>query len=317
MNETNSYFKFMTNILVHPREREIYVAFLKKYTKDAMVPTMRLVIAGLIMLGILIFSAWLLLTDLDRFKYFVIPVFILDIASIQLAYYYIISSRRKSMLASIITMLTLKLSEKVRLKSSKFGELNTLGIKSFKRGYLLFEDGDYGVCYATVGQLDKTTLPQVAEQVHGVRSQYLISRNDTSHEMTITSIKRLNVDRQIDYYKSVYQANNTDPSSLTQAWSKYMSQMIKEEMENKVAKNEVSIYQYLILRDVDPQSLAKSQQMFELACADGMYASVRLIVNAEEFLSSVGTLTMISKKGENLYVEKEEQERSAKKFERQ
>ena len=224
-----------------------------------------------------------------------------------------ISSRKKSMLSSVMTLLLMKVSEKIRLGSTKYGELQTLGIKSFKKGYLLFEDGDYGVCYAFAGQLGKSTLPEVANQVHQIRFDYLVSRSDTSHETTFTSIKQLNVDKQVEYYKMIYDINSGD--SIVNMWNRYMSKMIKEEVENKIAKNEVSIYQYLILREPNAKDLTKSMQLLDLAASDGMYASLRKVETAKELIDSIGAVSLISRKGSMSYVEKEE--RQKEKFERQ
>ena len=306
-------YKFMTNILVRAQDKETYVKLLKKVTKDALVPTNRIIFSGAIVLATLVFTLWLTFSDIDRLLYVALPCILLVIGSIWISYYLMISSRKKSMLSSVMTLLLMKVSEKIRLGSTKYGELQTLGIKSFKKGYLLFEDGDYGVCYAFAGQLGKSTLPEVANQVHQIRFDYLVSRSDTSHETTFTSIKQLNVDKQVEYYKMIYDINSGD--SIVNMWNRYMSKMIKEEVENKIAKNEVSIYQYLILREPNAKDLTKSMQLLDLAASDGMYASLRRVENAKELIDSIGAVSLISRKGSMSYVEKEE--RQKEKFERQ
>lgn len=306
-------YKFMTNILVRARDKETYVKLLKKVTKDALVPTNRIIFSGVIVLATLVFTLWLTFSDIDRLLYVALPCILLVIGSIWISYYLMISSRKKSMLSSVMTLLLMKVSEKIRLGSTKYGELQTLGIKSFKKGYLLFEDGDYGVCYAFAGQLGKSTLPEVANQVHQIRFDYLVSRSDTSHETTFTSIKQLNVDKQVEYYKMIYDINSGD--SIVNMWNRYMSKMIKEEVENKIAKNEVSIYQYLILREPNAKDLTKSMQLLDLAASDGMYASLRRVETAKELIDSIGAVSLISRKGSMSYVEKEE--RQKEKFERQ
>lgn len=306
-------YKFMTNILVRAQDKETYVKLLKKVTKDALVPTNRIIFSGAIVLATLVFTLWLTFSDIDRLLYVALPCILLVIGSIWISYYLMISSRKKSMLSSVMTLLLMKVSEKIRLRSTKYGELQTLGIKSFKKGYLLFEDGDYGVCYAFAGQLGKSTLPEVANQVHQIRFDYLVSRSDTSHETTFTSIKQLNVDKQVEYYKMIYDINSGD--SIVNMWNRYMSKMIKEEVENKIAKNEVSIYQYLILREPNAKDLTKSMQLLDLAASDGMYASLRRVETAKELIDSIGAVSLISRKGSMSYVEKEE--RQKEKFERQ
>lgn len=306
-------YKFMTNILVRAQDKETYVKLLKKVTKDALVPTNRIIFSGAIVLATLVFTLWLTFSDIDRLLYVALPCILLVIGSIWLSYYLMISSRKKSMLSSVMTLLLMRMSEKIRLRSTKYGELQTLGIKSFKKGYLLFEDGDYGVCYAFAGQLGKSTLPEVANQVHQIRFDYLVSRSDTSHETTFTSIKQLNVDKQVEYYKMIYDINSGD--SIINMWNRYMSKMIKEEVENKIAKNEVSIYQYLILREPNAKDLTKSMQLLDLAASDGMYASLRRVETAKELIDSIGAVSLISRKGSMSYVEKEE--RQKEKFERQ
>lgn len=306
-------YKFMTNILVRAQDKETYVKLLKKVTKDALVPTNRIIFSGAIVLATLVFTLWLTFSDIDRLLYVALPCILLVIGSIWISYYLMISSRKKSMLSSVMTLLLMRVSEKIRLGSTKYGELQTLGIKSFKKGYLLFEDGDYGVCYAFAGQLGKSTLPEVANQVHQIRFDYLVSRSDTSHETTFTSIKQLNVDKQVEYYKMIYDINSGD--SIINMWNRYMSKMIKEEVENKIAKNEVSIYQYLILREPNAKDLTKSMQLLDLAASDGMYASLRKVETAKELIDSIGAVSLISRKGSMSYVEKEE--RQKEKFERQ
>ena len=306
-------YKFMTNILVRAQDKETYVKLLKKVTKDALVPTNRIIFSGAIVLATLVFTLWLTFSDIDRLLYVALPCILLVIGSIWISYYLMISSRKKSMLSSVMTLLLMKVSEKIRLGSTKYGELQTLGIKSFKKGHLLFEDGDYGVCYAFAGQLGKSTLPEVANQVHQIRFDYLVSRSDTSHETTFTSIKQLNVDKQVEYYKMIYDINSGD--SIVNMWNRYMSKMIKEEVENKIAKNEVSIYQYLILREPNAKDLTKSMQLLDLAASDGMYASLRRVETAKELIDSIGAVSLISRKGSMSYVEKEE--RQKEKFERQ
>ena len=224
-------FKFMTNILVRAQDKEIYIKLLKKVTKDALAPTNRIIASGLVILSTLVVALWLMFSDLDRFVYVSIPSILLTIGAVWIAYYLTISSRKKSMLSSVMTLMLMRLSERIRLRSARYGELSSLGIKSFKKGYILFDDGDYGVCYAFAGQLGKSTLPEVANLIHQIKHDYLVSRSDTSHEMTITSVKKLNVDKQIEYYKEIYNVNVGNEN--VNVWNRYMSQMIKEEVEER------------------------------------------------------------------------------------
>lgn len=308
-------YKFMTNVLVRAQDKETYVKLLKKVTKDAMVPTLRIIIAGVMIIIGLIFGVWLVVSDMDRAGFIFIPALMLILGITWIAYYVTISSRKKSMLASTINLLMMRITESIRMKSVKYGELRTLGIKSFKSGYILFEDGDYGACFAYAGQLGKATLPEVANQVQQIRFDYLVSRSDTSHEMTITSIKQLNVDAQVDYYKTVHNMNLGN--SPVEAWCRHMSKMMKEEVEDKIAKSEVSIYQYLILREKDAKDLEKSIDLLNLAAADGMYSSLRKIETAEELITSIGALSMISRKGKAFYVKKDEEAQKEQRFKRQ
>lgn len=308
-------FKFMTNILVRAQDKETYVKMLKKITKDALVPTNRIIYAGVIILIATALTLWLLLSDTDRISYVVFPSLMLFASSIAIAFYVTISSRKKSMFASVVSLMLMQISEKLRLSSSKYGELQTLGIRSFKRGFILFENGDYGACFAFMGQLGKSTLPEVANQVHQIRYDYLVSRSDTSHEMTITSIKKLNVDKQTDYYRRVHA--NSQGNTLTDAWRRYMSKVMKDEVEDKIAKSEVSIYQYLIISEPTQKDLMKSIKILDLATADGMYSSIRQITSANELIESIGAVSLVSLKGAEKYVQEEEQSREREKFERQ
>lgn len=308
-------FKFMTSILVRAQDKETYVKMLKKITKDALVPTNRIIYAGVIVLVATALMLWLILSDTDRIGYVIIPSLMLFGSSIWIAFYVTISSRKKSMFASVVSLLIMQISEKLRLSSTKYGELQTLGIKSFKKGFILFENGDYGACFAFMGQLGKSTLPEVANQVHQIRYDYLVARSETSHEMTITSIKKLNVDKQVDYYKRIHQ--NSQDKTLTDAWRRFMAKMMKDEVEEKIAKSEVSIYQYLIIAEPTAKDLMKSIRILDLASADGMYSSIRQITTAEELIESIGAVSLLSLKGEERYVQEEEQSKERERFERQ
>lgn len=307
-------YKFMTNILVRAQDKETYIKFLKKVTKDALVPTNRLIYSGIFLIVVVGFSLFMLFSDFDRLLYVLIPCLLLSISAIQLSYYLLISSRKRSMFSSIITLLLMRVSEFLRIRSTKYSEMQSIGIRSFKQGYILFEDGDYGICYAVAGQLGKSTLPDVANQVQQIRFDYLVSRSDTSHEMTITSIKKLNVDTQTNYYKQIYNIAHADTN--TDAWRRYMSRMLKTEIEEKIASKEISIYQYLILREHEIDTLMKSINLFELAASDGLYSNIRRVTTAKEFIDSVGAVSLLSMKGVDKYVQKEEKERTKERFER-
>ena len=95
-----------------------------------------------------------------------------------------------------------------------------------------------------------------------------------------------------------------------------MSRMIKNEIEDKIASKEISIYQYLILREHEINDLMKAINLFELAASDGLYASIRRVDTAEEFLDSIGVVSLISMKGTERYVQKEEREKAKEKFKR-
>lgn len=307
-------YKFMTNILVRAQDKETYIRFLKKVTKDALVPTNRLIYSGVFLITMVGFALWIMFNDFDRTFYVLGPCLLLIFASFQIAYYLLISSRRKSMLSSIFTLLTMRVSEFLRHNSTKYSEFQSIGIKSFKKGFILFEDGDYGVCYSVAGQLARATLPEVANQVQQIRFDYLVSRSSTSHEMTITSIKKLDVTTQTNYYKEIYKVANGD--SQTDAWRRFMAEMIKTNTEQKIASKEISIYQYLILREKDQESLIKSINLLELAASDGLYSNIRRIVTAEEFLDAVGVLSMISKKGSKKYLDAEANVQLKEKYQR-
>ena len=95
-----------------------------------------------------------------------------------------------------------------------------------------------------------------------------------------------------------------------------MAEMIKTNTEQKIASKEISIYQYLILREKDQESLIKSINLLELAASDGLYSNIRRIVTAEEFLDAVGVLSMISKKGSKKYLDAEANVQLKEKYQR-
>ena len=81
-------------------------------------------------------------------------------------------------------------------------------------------------------------------------------------------------------------------------------------------RDRISIYQYLILREHEINDLMKAIDLFELAASDGLYANIRRVDTAEEFLESIGVVSLISIKGREKYVQKEKREKTKEKFKR-
>ena len=81
-------------------------------------------------------------------------------------------------------------------------------------------------------------------------------------------------------------------------------------------RDRISIYQYLILREHEINDLMKAIDLFELAASDGLCANIRRVDTAEEFLESIGVVSLISIKGREKYVQKEKREKTKEKFKR-
>lgn len=320
-NDEKQELKFilsMTNIFIKPKDREMYVSMLKKVTIDAMIPFTRIIVAGVLALAVTVYGISAIFGNLERTPYIWAPTMLLLLSAYVIIYYFMISSRGQSMLLTIFTYAASQINEWSRIRSTNFGELESLGIKNIKHGYLAFDNGDVGVIYAIAGQLSKTTLPSVAEQIASSRLNYLIARSDTSQEMQITTVKKLDTTIQQNYIKDVFAKYKKEEPSLNDKCIQFMSAMFLDDFKENLSKSESSVYQYLIIREPDANDITKAKQTFERAVNDGMLSSARQIISGKEIVSVLGPLALLSKKGEQKIVRKiEKNEESTIKFKKQ
>ena len=181
-------YKWMSSILVPSRMRGMYLKPLEHVTSDAKVPFIRIMIALFGVAAVMIWTLSTLAQNAARSQFIAAPAVIGSIALCVMLVVFMISSRDKSMLVSLFDLNVFKLLERRREKAGL--EFSSVGVSEVdENGEIKFDDGDIGVAYDARGQLSFSTLPQVADFVASVRSQYYVTRNSTSQEMRITSIE--------------------------------------------------------------------------------------------------------------------------------
>lgn len=301
----NQPFKFnlkSVNILAESKHRTLEFEMLKKFTIDGMISTQRALISMGIGVGLFVAIFSFLIADMGRFPYIVIPTVILTICLTIITLNYMISSRNKSMLSSVMTLLSFSFFERARRSGKRDGDLKSFGIRDVneKTGLITFEDEDMvGRLYRVEGQLSRSSLPAVANQTAIVKSQYLIARPDTVQETLITSIKNINVREQLKSYARFF--DNASSSSPGDAWRRYMSSMMYNYVSEEIDDQETTVVQCLMIRDIDEQALMRSEQEFHNSVNNGLYALVQPLTTKAEIAEYLAPLTILSKGGQRKY----------------
>ena len=284
-------YKFMTNLLVAPKNRTTYIKALEKVSPDASVSFLHVMLGLGVGAFIIIFYSILLMNSVGpKAKYVLFPVIIALIASLILNVIFLIPSRGKSMLSTTLELLIFKISENTRLKLGR-ARLSTMGVKKIHNdGVLEFESGFYGAIYKITGQIGLATLPAVAELITGTRHQHLIARTDFSQEILITEITKFRADNQMNVMLNKLKQLKQEPNSLENQWKKYMLEKDYEYVKQMIHEKDSIINQYLILCDVDSTSLYRTVTSFEGTASDGYVADYQRLTNRREikkFLMSV------------------------------
>lgn len=295
MGNDGGRYRFMTNIIAESKHRTRYVKGLKKFTIDAQVSYQRIVVA--LGLGVTILAVGLYqLTHMGgKLKYCAAPVIAGMIALFILLVVYLISSRNKSMLSSVTDMINFQFIENMRRRTNNTLSINSVGIKSCSNGLIRFDNGDVGIMYDVEGQISFSVLPAVAESTARERHRYYIARPDTVQEMLFTSIQRADVRSKLDNMKTIYMDAKESDKPYTE-WIEHMSSLIYNYIDEQMG-SETQLFQSLILRDVDVESLKKSRQIFEGSCMNGMYAAVMPVTSSAEIARRLRALTLISNTG--------------------
>lgn len=291
--------KFMANILSESKHRTRYVKALKDITPDAQVSYQRIMVGLGVLTLIVVTAVWLITRDAQKIGYVVWPLLFITIGCVVLTVLYIINSRDKSMLASVMDYILFQAGERTRRKATKFRRARTIGISEVDStptdtgsyGLIRFRNGDVGVMYDVEGQLSLSVLPAVVDTVAAYRHQYYVARPVTTTEHLFTAVKQADVESKLEYLGGVYEhARDTGD-----AFSATMANYLYNYVDLRLSK-QTQIFQSIIVRDIDEDSLIKARQQFESKAGQGMYAEVTLL-NRVDIVRRLRPLTMLSDKG--------------------
>lgn len=288
-------YKWMASILVPSRMRGMYVKPLEKITGDPKVPFVRLVIAMLVGGVSLVGVIRLITDDPARAGFIAWPLIFMLIAVVVMLVCFILSSRGKSMLTTVIELNLFKALEARRARKNL--HITTLGIKEIDDdGRITFDDGDVGCAYSVRGQLSPSTLPVVADMVSGMRAQYLVTRTHGSQEIRITSVEPNTL---LSQRKALYNAEQRLGASASEQnrWRAGMCLMQRRYMNQLVKNHQLTIQQTVILRDTDMDELARLTRQFESFAHGQIYERCALIDDREELELRLAGVTMGSTAG--------------------
>lgn len=314
-NEPRDY-KFMTNIIQHPRHRTRYVKGLKDFTIDAQVSYQRLFTALGIATLVVVAAVTMLRSNGDRLGYVAAPIILASLSVLVILVIYIMSSRNKSLLTSVMDLILFRFSEKARRSSSDRKTLSTLGIDSCENGIMRFDNGDVGIMYDVEGMISRSVLPAVASNTAEERRRYFVSRSPAVQEMLITSVRkadvRSNMSHMLDINKEATEA--IDNGDESRQWDEYMSKVIYEYIGDNMAANDIQTFQSILIRDISPTELKKTRQRFEDSCRSGMYASATPVTDTGEIARRLGGIATMSADGLSQITGEDEHDRDNSRF---
>mgnify|MGYP000846416255 FL=1 len=270
--EYRSNYKFMTNILKSSTERQIYVPQLKKITIDGQVTIIRIFVAGgAFSIGLLLF--FISLGNVNLIPYTLLPKFLMLIAYTVLICIYLIGSRERSMLSTVLSFLISLAGTKTTNFFSSLG-IKKNGIK--EDGIIEFDDeiSPYGIAVEVVGNLQKTMLPSVSLQNQQLVHDHLVDRSPSGTELMISSIKQTSVEPQQRALKSIIKKYNK-PENAGDAWRKVMARSNFDFIEENVKGREYQISQVLILRNETLEAVEKDFQNLQNIAYNGLYARIK------------------------------------------
>lgn len=301
--------KFMTNIYTSHIKTKRYYKSLEYVTKDANIPTDRLLISMFV--AAMTFLPWIyfLISDGTRVLYVILPT-LLGLAGVSLlVVMLIIPARESSMLVASLNYIAFLINERIRRQRKKHMAFESFGIESFKNGLLKFDDGRYGLVYFVEGFRSNSILPQIVVQNDRINLEYMIARPETTQQTLITSVQQVDVSNQLDNLLKYHQM--ADEKTEEGKWRRYMATMQYEYIQNVVVGREYTIQQVIILSDYDIEELRRSKSIFEQYGNNGLLASYERIMSIKPLTEAIGGMTMISRKGERQLERKERERREA------
>lgn len=315
MNDDNTY-KFMTNIIQHSRHRTRYIKQLKNVTIDAQVSYVRLFTSLAIALAIVLGVVFMLRSHSDRLGYVALPIILMGLALLVILVIYLISSRNKSLLASVVDFIIFQLGEGTRRAATKRKTLSSLGIDNVDNGVIRFSNGDVGLMYDVEGQISRSVLPAVATATAEVRRRYYVSRSPSTQEMLITSVRKADLRTNMNHLVEIneHSTEAIENGDKSRIWDEYMSKMLYEYVEENMAANDIQTFQSLILRDKSLAGLKKARNHFEDACREGMYAKVDPITDQAEIARRLRGMSTMSADGLSRITGENEHDRAATRY---
>lgn len=302
-------FRFMTNILRESKHRTKYVKSLEKFTIDAMVSYIRIFASIGLFVFLTVFFLGYTFGDTARMPWVILQTLGIYLGGTVIILYYMISSRDKSMLNSVVVLISSLINESGRKRAGLAGNLKSVGIDWIdddKDALIHFDNGRVGKAFLVEGNLSKSVLPAVADDTADSVKAYLVARSNTSHEKLITSIREVNVDTQLqnlkDLYKNIELTYDEEKISKLKLYEKLWMQVMIEINYNDIIEelvdDEYAITQVKIIDEIDRQSLNKAVQTFLTHAYNGMLSYVEPIDERSELVYHLSNTTALSKKGE-------------------
>lgn len=286
---------FQTNLLVPTRKRTFRVGFLSHFVPEPRVPYINLLIGMGLLATVTIIFVYVITRPLALI-YYLPALLAFYVGSIGLIALYILPYRGRSMLFVVISLLFSRTEERLRLSTSVNGEFTDVGISDVSEGGLItFMSGDVGLIYRVEGQISRSALPEVVDEVNESRRGYLTSRSPSTSEEQISTIGRRDATRNMDYYREVWDMNKareTAAQTYAAAWSAAQFNYVHGAIHNR----DVVINQYQIIRDATKSDLRKSKRTFEEEVRNSaMYAAASLLDSRDAVLEVLGPIAMNSK----------------------
>lgn len=285
-------YKWMTSVLVPSRNRGMYLKPLEYVTQDAKIPFIRIIVSILALAVVVLSAVWYLSNNAARFSYVVAPTIVLAGGALTAIVVFMLSSRNRSMLTTLVWYNAFKMRERGREKTNL--KLATFGIKSVDaNGTIRFENGDVGHMYVVRGQLSNSTLPSVADSIAALRSGYYVAREDSTQEIRIMSVEPNKLIRQRDHLEDLVKENlnrggegNRWRASMAELQCKYMDALVED-------GHQLTINQLVILRAPDDdRTLLKYEHAFEAAASAGMYERYHRVLDAEGVISRLSDVVL-------------------------
>lgn len=291
------YYRFQKNILIGASQATQPVPMLDKISPTNEVPVMRLIYTIIAFALVLIATLIIMLSNTTRLGYMwysYLPIFI---GVMGLLLTFLVPSRNSSMLGLTSRYIQFYFTEGIRRKSKLYGRVRTSGLDDFMNGVMVLADGRVAVAYETVGQLGHSSIPSVAKRAAQARRNYFITREPTTEEITLTSIRESDVrsnERMLLQLREKNKAENT-------TFGKYRQMMAETQYRythNSMSVNDYTVSQALFIIEDDVKKLEKANAIFINALNSvQLYAQATQITSPYRLSEYITPLLLTSKRG--------------------